>query len=247
MGLPRRQPFPARMLQLLLASTAYVVAQEYGDQVVVCLTPADEAAARAIRELESSNDMNFWSEPGLPGSRTDIMLSRDRAGELLPRLALLGVEGRICIEDLQALVDAERRPLSSRFSRSQAQAFHAEYHTGEELLQYFVGTVVPAHSNTASTFSIGTTHEGRDLRVIRVTGGAKATEGGLPSPNGLPAVWAQSLIHAREHLAGASLAYAVDEILTQYGVETWATNLGGRRAEVREGGDHLKGGRVGIT
>jgi hypothetical protein len=154
------------------------------------------------------------------------MLGRDLAEELLPRLALLGIEGRICVDDIQALVDAERRRPSLRSSWSQGQPFHAEYHTGEELLKHFMKDVVPAHAAIASTFSIGTTHEGRDLRVIRITGGAQAANGGVPLPNGLPAVWVQSLMHAREHLAGASLAYAVDEILTQYGVQPWATSLG---------------------
>lgn len=50
----------------------------------MCFTTADEAGARAILELENTNQgqLSFWSEPGLPGSRTDIMLPRDRAAKL---------------------------------------------------------------------------------------------------------------------------------------------------------------------
>jgi len=106
------------------------------------------------------------------------------------------------------------------------QGWHGSYHSYPEIIGYFQDTIVPAAPSIAATFSIGSKHEGRDLMVVRVTGGAKTMSGGLPASNGLPAIWVQSLLHAREHLTGASLAYALERILTDYGTSDWAINFG---------------------
>jgi len=212
-------------MKLFLAALAFatVQAEGYADKVVVCLTPKTAAGVKALVTLSADPSLDFWSVPGPVGNRVDIYLARERAQYLLSELQPLGVEGTICIDDVQSLVDGENK-VKTRSAR--VQGWHSSYHSYPEIISYFQDTIVPAAPGIATTFSIGSTYEGRDLMVVRVTGGAKTVSAGLPASNGLPAIWVQSLLHAREHLSGASLAYALERILTDYGSSAWATNLG---------------------
>lgn len=59
---------------------------------------------------------------------------------------------------------------------------------------------MPAAEGIASTFSIGKSYEGRDMVVVRVTGGKHVTTAdGRPAPNGKPAAGSKlrqaSLLH----------------------------------------------------
>ena len=65
------------------------------------------------------------------------------------------------------------------------------------------------HPDLASPISIGTSHEGREIRGLRISGNG-------PAGVDKKAVVFHGLIHAREWIAGMTTMYAADELLDQY-------------------------------
>lgn len=214
------------MLLLMASGTG-----SYDGEVVLRLTSSTSSAAGAIVELERSDrQLDFLSDPGPAGSDIYVRVAGARAPALLAALRALGVGGSVAVADLGALVDAERGSLARADG-----PWGSVYHSYGEIVDHFNRTAVPAASRIGSTFSIGRTHEGRDLLVVRVTGGGLAAVDGVPVHNGKPAVWVQALLHAREHLTGGALAHLADRLLREYGADEAITTLGERPTLLDEG------------
>jgi carboxypeptidase A2 len=63
-------------------------------------------------------------------------------------------------------------------------------------------TATAAASSIATTFSVGSSYEGRNMLGISINAGTN-----------LPAIWIDSNIHAREWISSASTLYVIDQIL----------------------------------
>ena len=85
--------------------------------------------------------------------------------------------------------------------------------TQDATVAHFKDDILPQHASLASHFSIGTSHEGRELFVVRVTSGEHSMSRGVAVPNGRPALWMMALIHAREWLTGATLDWIIEQVL----------------------------------
>ena len=69
------------------------------------------------------------------------------------------------------------------------------------------------HPDLVSSFSIGNSYEGREIRGVRIsgTGGTKATR---------PAVLLNSAQHAREWVSPMATMYAAEHLLNQYSTDS---------------------------
>lgn len=74
------------------------------------------------------------------------------------------------------------------------------------------------HPTLASPISIGTTHEGREIRGLRITGNGS-------SHVAKKAVVFHGLIHAREWIAGMTTMYAADNLLDGYATDLRVQNV----------------------
>ena len=220
---------PLRHLVLLaLTSAAPVKKPEFtttaSHQVVVRFNAASLPALEAIRAFSETEAVlfDYWSPLALDAP-FDVRMEASQATALIRSLAGLDATASILIPDLHLLLATEKSGRANPLARSWEPAV---YHSYDQIVDYFQNSAVPDASRIASTFSIGTTHEGRDLRVVRITGGNKSTSAdGMPTHNGLPAVWMMSLLHAREHLTGAAMSVIVDRLLKTYRTDPSATRL----------------------
>ena len=165
---------------------------------------------------------DYWTSPSL-GSPFDVRVLASSVSEIRARLASHFVSVEVVVPDIQTLIDNEA---AGRASSRSNRWLPGEYHSTDQINTYFRDTAVPNYAQIASTFSIGTSTEGRDLQVVRITGGPKNTSCSYtpapackPSYNGKPAIWFQSTIHAREWLTGASAEVMVDKILKDYATD----------------------------
>ncbi|RKP08356.1 hypothetical protein THASP1DRAFT_7852, partial [Thamnocephalis sphaerospora] len=84
----------------------------------------------------------------------------------------------------------------------------ADYHTYEEIVDW-TRKLASRHANLVQlTPSIGRTHEGRDIPLLRITAP------GDPSPR--RRVWLQALQHAREWISGTTLQYVAQKLVEGY-------------------------------
>jgi len=193
------------------------------DQVLLRFNSSTLDAVQAVEGFEDAVPLfDYWTSPSL-GSPFDVRVLASSVSEIRARLASHFVSVEVVVPDIQTLIDNEA---AGRASSRSNRWLPGEYHSTDQINTYFRDTAVPNYAQIASTFSIGTSTEGRDLQVVRITGGPKNTSCSLfpapackPSYNGKPAIWFQSTIHAREWLTGASTEVMVDKILKDYATD----------------------------
>lgn len=129
--------------------------------------------------------------------------------ESLAGLDASGVPYDVMIEDVQALIDAERQG-------AHGDGWFDDYHNLAEI-EAFMQSLADAHPDVAETFVVGNSLEGRPIRGIRIHN----PNGG----SGNPDVLYHGAIHAREWITTMACAYIMDTLLAGYGSDPDLTAL----------------------
>jgi len=108
------------------------------------------------------------------------------------------------IEDVETLIEEERKskPESSRGEPSQMT--WDDYYSFDQISLWL--DEVAASSDFAETQVIGTSYEGRDMKIIKICKGGCGHK---------PAVWLDGGIHAREWISPAVTTYAINELTSK--------------------------------
>ncbi|XP_041058764.1 carboxypeptidase A1-like [Carcharodon carcharias] len=209
-------------MRLLLVLSAFLVAvysQEtfVGDQVLR-ITVSNEEQLALVKSLQEQEHLNidFWLEPSRPLLPIDIQVPREHVQSVKAFLEFSGVGYSILIEDLQMLLDEEKKEMMfSRHKERNSQTFnYASYHTLEEIYAW-MDTFVASNSGLVSKLQIGNTFEKRPIYVLRFsTGGINR-----------PAIWINFGIHAREWISPAISLWFANKIISEYGKDTSVTSL----------------------
>ena len=119
----------------------------------------------------------------------------------------------ITVEDVQAVIEAEKQPRSlprSSSARSTGGSWSYDaYHDMEEIYER-MSWLVRSHPHLLSSEELGRTHENRSIEVLIVR---------EPGPHTKPVIWLDCGIHAREWITPPACLYAVDKL-----VEMWETS-----------------------
>jgi len=122
----------------------------------------------------------------------------------------------VLTEDLQRDIDNEMS--ANIVAQSQPDdAWFDSYHNYQDIMQWLNQEAALCGSG-CSTFSIGNSFQGRELRVLKMTGAA----------NGCarkPAIWIDSGIHAREWISVTTNMYLLDRLIMLYGSDSFVTQL----------------------
>ena len=106
--------------------------------------------------------------------------------------------GRLVMSDVGARIRAEREP-----GRARDGSFFAAFRTLDEIAAQ-VELYRATYPSLVSTSVLGTTFEGRNITLVRVATGA-----------GLPIVFVNTGLHAREWIGPMTVMYHLDQILQQ--------------------------------
>jgi hypothetical protein len=177
----------------------------YAGQQVVRLT------AQTAEEVELIQNMNLdvWNCFG-PGIGTfDVRVTPKQ----LAQLADSGVLFEVVIEDVQKLVDLERRSIARAALSANGDWFQnfKSYQDISDRLDF----LAQSFPDLAEVTVIGQSVEGRDIRMIRVTG---PDAEGNPR-DGRPAFVIEGTQHAREWIAPMTVMFAADRLVQQYGLD----------------------------
>jgi len=201
---------------------------------VMRVVPSTVGATDALKHLgDQFPSLDFWKAPNGVGAAVDVRVAPGETGseQLLALLRARPAElnSTVMIENVQALIDAETTAMQARRSDRRRQTndpWTWFYHTYSEIIQHFKEDVVPNHRDIASIVSLGRSYEGRDLMAIRITSAKHAVDvNGSAVANDKPGYFMESLIHAREWIVGATLAWVVEDILENYGKDREITAL----------------------
>ncbi|XP_018573035.1 zinc carboxypeptidase-like [Anoplophora glabripennis] len=193
------------LLALLALAVSLSVAEKlrFDNFRVYRLIPNDEETLNILKQFEDTEELseyNFWSPPLKVGGEVDLMVPPYRFDEIENMAKSRGMNASVFIEDVQELIDNE-----GLRSQSRAGSFGwTSYHT---LAEYnnFLRSLATRFPNTVTLLRGGVSHEGREILGVKVS---------FSPANQNNAVFLESLIHAREWIAGAVNTYILNEIVT---------------------------------
>jgi hypothetical protein len=133
---------------------------------------------------------------------TDVMLSPKAAAVYLGIFKKRNMKFEIVQQDVQAIIEQQEE--SMRVAQNDAKNIINTYarHTA---MNSFLDDIVDENPTLASTYNIGTTLEGRILKVIR-----------LKTASTTRSIWIDCGIHAREWVSPATCIYFIDRIIREY-------------------------------
>ncbi len=163
----------------LIAAIASVAAASSltfsGSQVIRALPPSPQHAA-FLERLQETSSFDFWdaSKNGF-----DIRVDSSNQELLQTLLTATGIPYSVLIEDVQTLMNAERKGAGADW--------FSDYHNYNDTVAWI--NALPAQfPGLASTFVAGSSYEGRELRGVKISSGGSAK----------PSIYFDGGIHARE-------------------------------------------------
>jgi len=174
----------------------------YAGQQVIRLTARNQEDVDLLLQLY----VDVWDCFG-PGIGT---LEARVTPEQLKALADRGIPFEILVSDLQSVVDAEREGIARAQESANGDWFQS-FKRGNEINDY-LDALAAQFPDLTETSVIGPSLEGRDIRMIRITG--PDTE---ENPrDARPAFVIEGTQHAREWIAPMTVMFAVDSLVRQF-------------------------------
>ncbi len=174
----------------------------YAGQQVVRLTARNQEEVDLLLNL----NVDVWECFG-PGIGT---LEARVTPEQLKTLADRGIPFEILVSDLQSVVDAERENIARARESTNGDWFQ-NFKSDDEINDY-LDALAKQFPDLTEPGIIGQSLEGRDIRMLRVTG--PDTEENPRDTR--PAFVIDGTQHAREWIAPMTVMFAIDSLLRQY-------------------------------
>lgn len=173
------------------------------------------AEVDSIRELRTLLALggDIWSE-SIGIGKIDVMLPTQRV-RVLDGTA---IEYEIVIKDVQALLDAEQVRLNANQNGFAGPGYHGEYHQQDEIFAFY-DALETSRPDLVTSRVIGQTIEGRDILAYTIFGGEPADIAEAPS------VYILTGAHAREWIGPATMAFVVDNLVNNHGIDGRITSL----------------------
>uniref|UniRef100_A0A6A7FVD5 Carboxypeptidase B-like n=1 Tax=Hirondellea gigas TaxID=1518452 RepID=A0A6A7FVD5_9CRUS len=203
----------AALLLLLVAAVATAEKVSYDGYKVLRLSRGAENVEMSwARAAIGALDLDIWSDSH---HGIDVLVGPEHLQEFRTQLRAQGVPATVYIDDVQGLMDEEMKKIRERPQSKTGEIDHTTYRDFEQL-QREIDDLERNYPDLVSSNVVGTTVEGRDLRVVTVS-----SNGG----NTLPTVWIDCGMHAREWVSQATCMYILDTLTSQYGSDEGITSL----------------------
>ena len=170
--------------------------------ILGCFSTPPSYPSRCTRTAKHTRYFRFRTafENGVPVS--DVLVNEHGRNAATAAAASGLFAYRIMIEDLGDLIDSQRVARETMRESSLERKFDDEYHTLDEIWAQ-MQTLANAHDIASYVDSIGTSHQGRKIPVLRF-GGSQSTL----------SFWIQGGMHAREWISPATVMSVVEQLLT---------------------------------
>ncbi|KAL9959742.1 hypothetical protein ACROYT_G033097 [Oculina patagonica] len=167
---------------------------------VIRVTPEVESHLIFLRGLEKRPDIkiDFWKEPSHLFQPVDIEVSEGDFITLSSLLEADGIEFKVQIDDVDKLIEGE---LETTGARRGYGGWHSQYHNLEEIHSKLY-EVRNSYSDMTSIISLGRSHEGKQMRAIKIKGKYSFNK---------PVFFIECGIHAREWVSPATCMFIIDE------------------------------------
>jgi murein tripeptide amidase MpaA len=184
---------------------------DFSGNSVVRLVPQDLRTMRLALAL--ADDM--WSHGAAVGKPLDLRVD----AESLAAMRRAGLPIEVLIEDLEALIAAERSRLAERAEGGIAggDAWFADFKTYAQI-NAKLDEFVAARPDICSVITFGTSLEGRAMKALRISN----------APAGAPAILFNACQHAREWIAPMTVMYIADRLIAGASTDAAIVDLLGK-------------------
>ncbi|CAL8102669.1 unnamed protein product [Orchesella dallaii] len=148
-------------------------------------------------------DISFWKYPVMNGS-ADIMASPDKVAYVEEAFKDMGIEHMTVINDVEELFQGQNPDVDDEYTLKQNGGMSwSRYHRYNEIISY--AKQQAARDGMVSYQSIGTSTEGREIGLVKISDGTGGNK---------PAIWMDGGIHAREWISPATVTYIMHKLIT---------------------------------
>ncbi len=196
------------MLGVLLF--AYCHGISFDDHQVWETKATGHAQLQVLQQLWFDQKIDLWSS----ALNRPILFSASQSSleQAKSTLTDAGLSLELIMPNLQQALDSHATQIGSQAVLSGNQ-FFSKYQKISELHD-FIRQLAADNPNLASTFSIGSTFENRDILGIKIG-----------SPNATKSIVLHGGIHAREWIGPAVVTFIANELVGQYGKSDKVTNI----------------------
>uniref|UniRef100_A0A336MR26 Zinc carboxypeptidase A 1 n=1 Tax=Culicoides sonorensis TaxID=179676 RepID=A0A336MR26_CULSO len=193
------------LLLCLGLTLTMAVKARFDNYHVVRVNVDTELQLNVLRELEEQNTgYNFWESPTTIGHTVDFVVPPHKLDEIDMIFEKFGFKSLTLTKNLQTLIDNE------------GVVEHPITHAGFEWTNYYpleviyewLDSLVAQYPNIVTSFNVGKTYEGRDIKGVKVS-----------YKPGNPGLFLESNIHAREWVTSASSTWILNQLLTSNDAE----------------------------
>ncbi|KAM3965739.1 molting fluid carboxypeptidase A [Aphomia sociella] len=169
-----------------------------------------EGSRVVLGRMHRRNQISTW---GTNGTAIDVFIKPDAIQNVTRILKKEEIPFEIIIEDLQKNIDEENPPLDEAEAELQDRRGHRmnwkQYHRLEDIDDFlkYLSKTYPA---TVSVNGIGKSHEGRELKVLRISNGDPSNK----------AIFIDGGIHAREWISPATVTYIINQFAENFDEES---------------------------
>jgi len=191
----------------------------YDQHHVIRAYPTNKEQVQSLHALMQKSheiQVDFWKRPSAIGKPVDIMFHKSKLPMITSFLAADRIPWKITVENVRNLIENSKAEFERRtvFKRGSTPFTIDQYHNTQEINDW-IDSLATTYPSIASTFSIGKSHEGRDMRMIKI-GAAGTNKKGF---------WIDSTIHAREWITSGTINYIINELVTKYDSNPTYKNL----------------------
>ena len=194
-------------LCIIIAQGTYVANTKarFDDFKVLRVQVPNKDAHKYISDPDFESLYNIWAEPRI-GKHSDIMVSPENIKKVVGGLNEMNLTFSIMIENVQRLIELESKPrktIDQKIMEDHPMTW-TEYHSQDDMEAY-MDYLADKYSDIVSIEDIGTSYEGRPMRVLKICKGGTCGE--------KPAMWIDGGIHAREWISPAVTTYHMQQLL----------------------------------
>uniref|UniRef100_A0A1I8AC41 ShKT domain-containing protein n=1 Tax=Steinernema glaseri TaxID=37863 RepID=A0A1I8AC41_9BILA len=207
----------------LYISFLLTVQAETSVYTVFTLSPTSEDQIDFLRNERLKNGMlDFWREPTRIGAPIHVMIKDAHISDFRNELNVRNITHEILIKNVEKLIKklkdkaaTEGANVYSHATKDVINFDFGRFHPYEDVVAYAqaLATHFPDRVQIAS---IGKTHEGRDIPVLKI-----GTKGNQKKP----AIWIDGGIHAREWISPAVVLFFVDQLVGAYSTDPFIKKL----------------------
>ncbi|NWQ83604.1 CBPA1 Carboxypeptidase, partial [Columbina picui] len=185
---------------------------------VLRIKTRNEEEVKQLQLLESLEhlELDFWTSPSSPALPVDVRIPANNVQAVKAILESHGIEYSILIEDLQVVLDQEKRDMadSQQRERTTSTFNYGTYHSLDDIYAE-LDHLAYEYSDIVSKLEIGRSYENRPLYVLKFSTGGRNRR----------AIWIDAGIHSREWVTQASAVWMAKKIASSYGQDPSITSL----------------------